>query len=165
MCAASFTFDESNLIGEVITVGISNLNFGSDDSPNLVPITYPIVAGQNSYDKYIKNAFSGSFTRVNNLRIWRASGSYVTGEGCSFSGSVAYVQPTQTTNGDSAIPTSEPSDPNVGVGGDIYGNIDGPVDSGYSLKTDYCRFQMQTTVLTPGGSVNEKTFVLQYDEQ
>ena len=165
MCAANFTFDESNGAGESITVGISNLNFGSVDSPNLVTVTYPIVAGQNSFDKYVKGAFSGSFTRVDNFKFWKASGSYVTAEGCSFSGSVAYVQPAQALNGDPAVPTAEPTDPNVGIGGNIFGYIDGPLNSGYSGKTDYMRLQLQTGVTTPGGPVNQKTFCLQYDEQ
>ena len=163
--AANFTWDESNLVGEVIEVGITNLNFGSVDSPNLVPVTNPIVAGQNSFDKYVKGAFSGSFTRVDNFKFWKASGSYVTAEGCSFSGSVTYVQPTQALNGDPAVPTSEPTDPNVGIHHDIFGYIDGPADNGYSKKTDYMRLQLQTGVTTPGGPVNQKTLVLQYDEQ
>lgn len=164
--AASYTWNEYNGAGEVETVGISNLNFGSVDSANLTPVDDPIVAGQNSYGKYIAGAFSGSFTRINNIKFWKASGSYVAGESCQFSGSVSYAQPVATDYGDLAVPTSEPANPNVGVsGGDVDGNIDGPADDGNSKDTDYMRVQLLTTVATPGGSVNQKTFVLQYDEQ
>jgi hypothetical protein len=78
---------------------------------------------------------------------------------------VAYVQPTNADQGDPVVPTSEPTDPNVGIEGDIFGYLEGPVNSGYSLNTDYMRIQLLTTNLTPGGPVNQKTFCLQYDEQ
>jgi hypothetical protein len=162
---ATFSWNEYNGAGAVETVGISNLNFGNTDAPNIVPVNNPIIASTNSYAKYIKGAFSGSFTRIDNLKFWKASGSYVTGESCQFSGSVAYVQPVQTDIGDPAIPTSEPSDPNVGIGGDVYSYLDGPADDGYSKNTDYMRLQLLTTSLTPGGPVIQKTMVLQYDEQ
>lgn len=162
---ANFTFNEYSDAGATETVNISNLNFGSVDSPNLVPVTYPIKASENSFEKYIKGAFSGSFTRVEHIKLWKSLGTYVTGETCQFSGSVTYVQPTEVDAGDPAIPTSEPGVYNVGIGGDINGYIDGPLDSGYSGKTDYMRFQLLTTGATPGGPVNQKTFTLQYDEQ
>jgi len=163
--AANFTWNEYNGAGESETVGISNLNFGSTDAPNLTPVDYPIVAGQNSYGKYIKGAFSGSFTRIDNIKFWKASGSYVTGESCQFSGSVSYAQPNANDYGDPTVPTSEPSNPNVGINGDVNGHIDGPCDGGTSCKTDYMRVQLLTSSNTPGGPVNQKTFVLQYDEQ
>lgn len=163
--AASYTWNEYNGAGEVETVGISNLNFGSVDSANLTPVDNPIVAGQNSYGKYIDGAFSGSFTRIDNIKFWKASGSYVSGESCQFSGSVSYAQPVATDYGDPAVPTSEPANPNVGIDGDVDGNIDGPADDGNSMNTDHMRVQLLTTVATPGGPVNQKTFVLQYDEQ
>lgn len=162
---ATFSFDESNDAGEVITVGITNLNFGSVDDPNLVPVTYPIVAGTNSFDKYVKGAFSGSFTRLENFKFWKASGSYETGEGITFDGdSVVYVQPAQTATGDPAIDTSEPASQNVSIGNSLTGYIEGP-PAGYYKKTDYIRLQLQTTIATPGGPTNTKTLVLQYDEQ
>lgn len=162
---ANFSFNEYTGVGAVETVGISNLNFGNTDAPNLVPVNNPIIAGTNSYAKYIKGAFSGSFTRIDNLKFWKASGSYATGESCQFSGSIAYATPSNANQGDPAVPTSEPSDPNVGISGDIYGYLDGPSDDGYSKNTDYMRLQLRTTSLTPGGPVIQKVMVLMYDEQ
>ncbi|MCK4357322.1 MAG: hypothetical protein KAW92_01010, partial [Candidatus Cloacimonetes bacterium] len=150
---------------EAETVGISNLNFGSTDAANITPVDHPIVASQNSYGKYIDGAFSGSFTRIDNIKFWKASGSYVTGETCQFSGSVSYAQPVATDYGDPAVPTSEPANPNVGISGDVDGHIDGPCNDGSSCNTDHMRVQLLTTAATPGGSVNQKTFCLQYDEQ
>ena len=163
--AANYTWNEANGVGEAVTVDIANLNFGSVDDHELTPIDHPIIAAQNSYGKYIKGAFSGSFTRIDNIKFWKASGSYVAGESCQFSGSVAYAQPVATDYSDPAVPTSEPANPNVGISGDVDGNIDGPCDDGSSCDTDYMRVQLLTTGATPGGSVNQKTFVLQYEEQ
>lgn len=163
--AASFTWNEANGVGEDPTVGISNLNFGSVDSPNLTPVDNPIIAGDNSFGKYIQGAFSGSFTRIDNIKFWKASGSYVTGETCQFSGSVTYAQPSEADAGDPAVPVSEPANPNVGISGDVDGNIDGPCVAGESCDTDYMRVQLLTSSNTPGGPVHQKTFVLQYDEQ
>lgn len=163
--AANFTWNESNGAGPDITVNISNLNFGSVDDHELTPVDDPIVAGDNSFGKYIKGAFSGSFTRIDNIKFWKASGSYVAGESCQFTGSIAYVEPVDTDYGDPAVPVSEPVNPNVGISGDVDGNIDGPCDASASCDTDYMRVQLLTTGATPGGPVNQKTFVLQYDEQ
>jgi hypothetical protein len=162
---ANFYWDEYNGAGETKTANISNLNFGSVDSPNLVPADYPIKASENSYGKYIKGAFSGSFTRVENFKLWKSAGNYVTGESCQFSGSVSYAQPAATDYGDPTVPTSEPGSPNVGISGDVDGHIDGPADDGNSKDTDYMRFQLLTTGSTPSGPVNQKTFTFQYDEQ
>jgi len=162
---ANFSWNEYNGAGAVETVGISNLNFGNTDAPNITPVSNPITVGANSYGKYIEGAFSGSFTRIDNIKFWKASGSYVAGESCQFSGSVAYVTPSDADQGDPTVPISEPADPNVGINGDIFGYIDGPANSGYSLNTDYMRLQLLTTALTPGGPVNQKTLCLQYDEQ
>jgi len=42
--SASYQWSESNAAGEVVTDDISTLNFGSNDSADLTPATYPIVA-------------------------------------------------------------------------------------------------------------------------
>lgn len=162
---ANFYWDEYNGAGESKTANISNINFGSVDSANLTPVDNPIVASENSFGKYIKAAFSGSFTRVENFKLWKSAGAYVTGESCQFSGSMAYAQPSAADAGDPAIPASEPGANNVGIDGDVDGQIDGPSDDGNSKDTDYMRFQLLTTGATPSGPVNQKTFLFQYDEQ
>ncbi len=164
---ATFELSESNGAGETVTDGITNLNYGSADQPNLDPATYPITAGQNSYEKWVRCHFTGTFNKIDNIRIWMSSGTYVTGEtiktNLTTSGYTAasYSQPTQNTStvATNDMPTSEPSSANLGIGGSLSGSL---TSEGYS---DYWVSQLQTTTSTPPGDVNTKTFTIKYDEQ
>jgi len=152
--AATFDFRESNGAGETVTNGISNVNFGAVDTPNITPATNPIAAGSNSFEKWIRGHFEGTFTSVANLRFWKSAGAFVTGEDIKAAVDAAYVQPIDTTSvvATVSVPTSEgaalnPAAPSVN-----------PDFSGYITM------QLQTTVSTPPGAVNQKTFTLKYDE-
>lgn len=165
---ATIEIDESNGVGEDLTDDISNCNFGDDDSANLTPATYPIVAGENSYEKYWKLDFAGTFNQIDNLKIWKSAGNYVTDEGIdtnaresSYGGAESYVQPIKTTStkATQVFPVTEPSGTNLGFGGSLGGNI---TSAG---KSDYLIMQSQTSTSTPAGDVTQKTFTFQYDEQ
>ena len=155
--AATHQFSESNGAGETVTDGISNANFGSNDSPNLNTTTYPITRGNASFEKYHRSKFSGTFTEISNIKFWKSAGAYVTGESCKAAFDVAYAQPSQTPNADSDVPVAEPGTHNVHAAD----GSDTIVAPGY---TKYWRLQLQTTGSTPAGAVNTKTFTLQYDE-
>jgi hypothetical protein len=156
---ATYQFSESNGAGETPTDGIANLNFGDIDAPNLVPATYPIVAGTNSYQKYFRAKFTGSFTEISNMKFWKSVGAYKTGETCKGAVNVAYVQPVKTAEGgDTDIPEVEGSAWAVQAA-DGSATITPPED-----YTKYIRLQLRTTGSTPAGSVNQKTYTLQYDE-
>ena len=159
---ATFSFSESNLVGQNITDGITNLNFGSNDSPNLNTSTYPITRSQNSFSKYIRAKFTGVFTEISNMKFWKDSGDYVTGETVKASANATYATPSQTSTGDSLIPDVVGSalalnsfEGNATI---VYGT------SGVSGYSGYIRLQLQTTGSTPSGAVNQKTFKFQYDE-
>lgn len=158
---------ESNGAGETVTHNVSNVNYGNVDAPNLVPASYPITAGENSYIKYLRihvTAMGGS-NKIDNIQIWKSAGAYVTGEGIQTclrtSGyvQVTYATPVKTTYTDQAMPTADPASANLGIAGSLTGNL---VAAGYS---DYWKSQLQTTTSTPAGDVNQKTFTMQYDEQ
>ncbi len=164
---ATLLLDESNGAGETETPNVSNCNFGSSDGANLTPASFPITAGNNSFEKWWKMAFTGAFTTIDNLKVWKNSGAYVTGEGIdtnaresSYGGAEAYVTPTETTStiATEVLPATEPSGANLGIGGSLSGNLGAPGDS------DYLIMQLQTTGSTPPGSVNQKSFTFQYDE-
>jgi hypothetical protein len=151
---ATVSFSETNTVSAVVTDSLSNLNFGNIDSPNLTPASNPIAAGQNSFEKWIRAKFSGSFTSVANLRFYQSAGSYVTGESIKAAVNASYATPVSTTSSVAtvAVPTVEgsalvPSAP-----------VTNPDYSGYIT------LQLQTTVATPPGAVNTKTFKLIYDE-
>jgi hypothetical protein len=159
---ATFSFSESNGAGQVVTDGIANLNMGSNDSFNLNTSTYPITRSQNSFSKYIRAKFTGVFTEISNMKFWKDSGDYVTGETVKASANATYATPSQTSTGDSLIPDVVGSalalnsfEGNATI---VYGA------SGVSGYSGYMRFQLQSTGSTPSGSVNQKSYKIQYDE-
>jgi len=123
--------------------------------------SYPITAGNNSYDVWLKGHFTGSFNKVQNAKFWKSSGALGTGETVKFVGHVtAYPQP---TTGDSSyasadVLTASPGSANVSFGGDLAGNITGV---GYS---DFITLQLRTTSAAEAGDTNTFTFTLTYDE-
>lgn len=167
--AATVELCESNGAGETIEHNISNINFGDDDGPNLTPADYPIVAGDKSYEKYLRIHVTamGSSNKIDNLQMWKDSGDYLTGETIDANlvtggyTSETYAQPikTDSSKADTTMPTSDPGAANIGIAGALAGNMTG---IGYS---DYIVIQMNTTTGSPGGDVNQKSFKIQYDEQ
>jgi len=160
--SATHQFSESNGAGEVETIPIVNLNFGSIDMAQLTPATYPIIRGQASFEKYLRCKFTGVWTEINNMKFWKSSGNYKTGETISAAANVSYVQPSNTANADSSIPTIEGSalaiqsaEGNTNI---VYG------ESGVSGYTKYIRLQTKSTGSTPAGIGNTKIFTFQYDE-
>lgn len=157
--AATHAWSESNGAGEVVTDGISNINFGSNDSANLVTATYPIVAGEDSYQKYIRCKFTSVVGEITNMKFWKSAGALKTGEAIIGSENVTYAQPSTTPDGgDAAVPTV------LGSAWAIQsteGDTSKITTDGY---TKYFRLQTTTTSSTPSGAVNTKTWTFQYDE-
>jgi len=152
--AATFQWSESNGAGETVTDGISNANMGSTDAPNITPASYPVAAGSNSYEKWLRGKFSGSYTSISNLRFWKSAGAYVTGEAIKAAVNATYQTPVQTTStiATADVPTVE-------------GSALAPTAPGASPSySGYITMQLQTTGSTPPGNVNSKTFTLKYDE-
>ena len=162
--AATFQWSEANGAGPVVTDGVANVNFGSNDSKEIVVATYPITAGTNSYEKYIKGKFAGTFTEISNMKFWKSAGAYVTGESLKVAtgtvgAPIVYAAPVATASAvaTSDIPTSE------GTALAMFNDAGGAtiVAADY---TDYIVMQLQTTTGATAGTVNTKTFTFQYDE-
>ena len=152
--AATFEWSESNGAGETVTNSISNINYGSVDSPNITPASNPIAAGDNSFEKWNRGRFSGTYTSITNLRFWKSAGAFVTGEDIKAAVNATYATPTASTSivATVTIPTTE-------------GTALAPSNPGASPDfSGYITTQMNTTISTPPGSVNTKTFTLKYDE-
>lgn len=158
--AATFQWSESNGAGETVTDGVSNYNFGTTDAAELTPASYPIVAGANAYEKYIRAKFSGTFTEISNMKFWKSAGAYKTGEAIKAAANQTYSAPTNSTSviATSDIPTTEGTALSIQSTEGDTSKITVP---GY---TKYMVMQMQTTGSTPAGAVNTKTFTFQYDE-
>lgn len=159
---AVFGWEEANGAGETVSTP-TNINFGSTDAKDLVALTYPITAGTNSFEKWIRAAFSGTFNIIDNIQFWKSAGAYVSEEGIDWSGATAlasYAQPTQTesTVATTVLPTADPDTANVWIAGSLSGTL---TSAGTS---DYIVMQMQIGSGAAAGAVNTKTFTLQYDE-
>jgi hypothetical protein len=160
--AATFEWSESNSSGENITDGITNVNLGSNDSVNIVPATYPVTAGENSFSKYIRCKFTNIFVEISNMLFWKNSGSLATGETIKASANATYATPSTTATGDSAIPTTEGTALTInsaeGESTIVYGG------SGVSGYTGYIRLQLQLTTAVVAGALTQKQFTFQFDE-
>lgn len=153
----------------------TNLNFGSIDSIDLTTASNPIAAGSNSYVKYWKAQWSGSFSTISNAKLYKSAGDYLTGESIKFSGTYAKSgAPSQTTlpavgaNAVPVIPTSLPGSNNIGLPN--YPNTTLTLAGYYSspgyasgARTSMMAFQLQTTSGVAAGPVNQKTVSLTYD--
>lgn len=180
--AATLVLSETNGAGAVVTDNISNINFGSTDAPNLNPATYPIVIGLNSFAKFlrIKVVTMGGSNTVDVFKVYKSSGTYVTGEDIlSNTNNLGYFRtnfntpdrtPASGTNECiSLVPTALPGSVNISinaVGSANDGSADTPagtitVDATYS---QYWSMMNRSTGSTPAGAANQKTFTYQWNE-
>jgi hypothetical protein len=164
--AATVVINEYNGAGETETANITNSNMGSTDAANLVAASYPIVAGENSYEKWQKidvTAMGGS-SAIDNLKVWRtgALGGSATHDTnareSTYGGAESYVTPVATTStiATQTMPTSEPTGANLGIGGSLSGSLTATGSS------DYLVHQIQTDSGDTAGSTSTMNY--QYDE-
>jgi hypothetical protein len=157
--AATLQWSEANGAGEVVTDGISNINFGDIDQANIVIATYPIIAGNNSYEKNIKLKFSGTFTEISNIKFWKSAGALGTGESIKADEVTSYVQPVKTTS-----PRAVTAIPAVVGSAIVVHSAAGATTITAAGYTRYICLQLQTTGSIATGNIAEKTLTVQYDE-
>jgi hypothetical protein len=163
--AATVSWCEFNGASATETVGISNVNFGNHDSVNIVPASYPIRRGQNSYDKWLKMKFAGTFNKVYNFKLWRSDSGGGEGAamptGISMVGEVgtgsnlSYAAPSTTSIGTYSVPNTEVSAFSVGPTAGLTG-------AGYAY---YMHLQLKTTVDAATGDTPVWYLTFQYDEE
>lgn len=130
---------------------------GSTYSSN--PITVPDSGTNYSYERWMRVKFNGTFNLIDNIKVWKSSGTLSDGNLSLFAGSTATgVTP---TNADSsvattAMPTTE--------GGAINITPTNSIDADGEY-TDYLVVQLDvpSTVTTPG-DIGTQTLTFQYDE-
>jgi len=122
--------------------------------------SYPITAGNDSYEVYLRGHWTDTFNKIENLQFWKSAGSD-SGITIKWDGdSNAYATPV-TTNSSVAttnVPTADPGTANVSIDSNLAGSL---TAAGFS---DYIVLQMQTTTAAAAGDTSTYTFVLQYDE-
>ena len=164
--AATVQINEFNTVGETKTANITNSNMGSTDAVNLVAADYPVVPGENTYEKYQKievTAMGGSSV-IDNLKIWRTTalgGSAVhltNARETSYGGAESFATPvaTDSTPATETMLTTEPTDANLGIGGALAGELTAAGSS------DYLVHQIQTDAGDVVGA--SCTMHYQYDE-
>lgn len=152
----------------------TNINFGSTDSANIDTASHPIAAGSNSYAKFWKAQWSGSFTSISNAKLYKSDGDYVSGEVIKFSGNYTKVTPSNSPlpNVGTAqvpdIPETLPGSNNIclpDMTTDILYQADYESSPNYAsgARSSMMAFQLQTESGIAAGPVNRKTFSLVYD--
>jgi hypothetical protein len=145
--------------------GNNAFNFKNYDSATPADYsTYPITAGNNSYEVWLKGDWSGTFNKIDNLQFWRSTDfSPNTGLAIDWKGNnqTTGVTPvaTESTVATVAVPTADPGTANVSIGGSLSGNLTA------AGKSDFIVLQLQTTTDAAAGDTSLATFTLQYDEQ
>jgi hypothetical protein len=171
MAAATVVIAESNGTTPTVTEDPDNLNMGSTEATELDDETYPITAGTNSFEKWVRFHVSniGTDTKVENLKVWASAafGTGITHKTNARETSYAGAETFDTGNGPLAtdrsathhytqtMPTSEPTGANLGIGGALDGEL---TAAGYS---DYLVMQLQTTASAETAAAVTMNF--QYD--
>ena len=164
--AATVQINEYNTVGETKTANITNTNMGDTDAPNLDPVAYPVVPGENTYEKWQKievTAMGGS-SAIDNLKIWRTGalgGSALhktNARETTYGGAETYATPikTNSTIATQTMPTTEPAGANLGIAGSLTGALTAAGES------DYLVHQVQTNAGDVAGSTSTQNY--QYDE-
>jgi len=166
MCAATVVINEYNGAGADKTANITNSNMGSTDAVNLNPVTYPVVPGANTYEKFQKIDVTsmGGSSKIDNLKIWRTGalgGTAVhltNARTASYAGAAVYAQPTTSVSllATETMPSSVSATANLGIAGTLAGSL---TTEGLS---DYLVHQIQTNVADVVGSTSTMNY--QYDE-
>lgn len=164
--AATFNWNQVNGAGAVSTdLGTSgNLaNFKNIDSATAADYAAnPITAGLNSYEVFLRGHFSGSFNRVDDIRLWMSTNfSPSTGLSVFWKGTqVIYLQPAAGTSSlaTTSIGTTDPGTANVSIGGSLTGSL---TSSG---ATDFIVLQLRTTSAAAAGDTSLAVFTMSYSE-
>lgn len=125
--------------------------------------SFPITAGANSYEVWLKGLWNGTFNEISNLQFWNSAGGPDTGVSIYWDGQITtYDTPVTAASAEASavVPTSDPGTANVSITGDLAGTHKDSTE-GFS---DYVVLQMQTTTGADAGDTSTYTFTLQYDE-
>lgn len=174
--AATFEWDEANGVGETVTHNVLNVNWKNQDSSTDNYASFPITAGNNSFEKWQYGHFSGTYNQILNGLFAHTAGAF--GTGITLKGPptmtadgnrLAYATPSTTAN--ASLTTNMTSVIAIGSGVAVWFGPTGPATSGKAASTtsnpaytNYLTTQLQTTGATAPGDTATATLTLQYDE-
>lgn len=131
---------------------ISSCDWKSVDSPTVPRTTAPVVAGENSFVKYIYLKFTGTFTQIANVKFAHTGGSL--GSGFTLMGKITsdYETPTDADIVGASDITSTTS---ISSGATVLLGTSGPNDvSPASSQTSSCYTQYIATQVQVSGDAN-----------
>lgn len=146
---------------------ISSCDWKNVDDSTTPRASAPVLAGSNSYSKYIYVKFSGSFNQISAVKFAHTAGTL--GTGISLKGKVTstYATPSTASLSGSSDITSTTA---IGSGASVLLGTSGPNDTSPSSAqtttcyTQYIATQVQTTNAANAGDSGSVTLTIQYNE-
>lgn len=146
---------------------ISSCDWKSVDDSTTSRASAPVLAGANSYIKYIYLKFSGTFNQVSAVKFAHTSGTL--GTGISLKNKITSTYETPSTSALSGS-TDITSTTAIGSGASVLLSTSGPNGTSTSASqtttcyTQYIVTQVQTTSSASAGDSGTVTLTVQYNE-
>lgn len=146
---------------------ISSCDWKSVDDSTTSRASAPVLAGANSYIKYIYLKFSGTFNQVSAVKFAHTAGTL--GTGISLKGKITSTYETPSTSAMSGS-TDITSTTTIGSGASVLLSTSGPngtTTSSSATTTCYTQYivtQVQTTASASAGDSGTVTLTVQYNE-
>jgi hypothetical protein len=174
--AATFEFEEDNgaatgspLKGTTRTAARTEVNWKNIDDSTTAYSSFPITAGNNSYEKFTFAHFSGSYSTILSGLWAHTAGAF--GAGLTLKGTVSTTYSTPATAANAALTTDMTTAVAIASGAAVLFGATGPEAAGKASSTSanpaysqYLVTQLQTTVAAAAGDTVTATFTLQYQE-
>lgn len=174
--AATFQWYEANGVGETPTADRAEANWKNIDDSTTAYTASPVVAGTNSFDKWMYGKFSGAFNQILNGLFAHTAGTMdgaLTIKGqpamAADANRLAYATPSITTN--ASLTFDQTAVIAIGSGRAVWFGATGPASSGKAASmttnpcyTNYLTHQLQTTGAAVPGDTTQATLTLRYDE-
>lgn len=173
--AASFEWDEANGGAQTVTHDVDNVNWKNEDSVTDNYASFPIQAGNDSFEKWQYGHFSGTYNQILNGLFAHTAGAL--GAGLSLFGpppmtadgdKLSYATPSSAENTD--LTTDMTSVIAIGSGVAVWFGITSPTGAKTAATTanpaytNYLTTQLRTTGAAAPGDTASCNLTLQFDE-
>lgn len=145
---------------------ISSCDWKSVDDSTTARASAPVLAGSNSYIKYIYLKFSGTFNQISAVKFAHTAGTLGTGISLKSKITSTYATPVTSAMSGSTDITSTTA---IGSGASVLLSTTGPNGTASASQTTTCytqylATQVQTTSAANAGDSGTVTLTVQYNE-
>ena len=145
---------------------ISSCDWKSVDDSTTSRASAPVLAGSNSYHKYIYLKFTGTFNQISAVKFAHTAGTLGTGISLKSKVTSTYATPATTALASATDITSPTA---IGSGASVLLSTTGPNGSTSASQTSSCYTQyivtqVQTTTAANAGDSGTVTLTVQYNE-